>query len=117
VEFNPKRLAWVEARLSLLRQLERKYGGSIADVIVYGKEVAAELETLEHSDERISELSAQEADLLETCAKLCQELSEKRQAASANLCKGVEVELNDLRMSGTRLGVAFRWRQTGTATP
>jgi len=117
VEFNPKRLAWVEARLSLLRQLERKYGGSIADVIVYGKEVAAELETLEHSDERISELSAQEADLLETCAKLCQELSEKRQAASANLCKGVEVELNDLRMSGTRLGVAFRWRQTGDGLP
>lgn len=117
VEFNPKRLAWVEARLSLLRQLERKYGGSIVDVIAYGKTVAAELETLEHSDERIGDLATQEADLLKTCAGLCEALSQKRQAAAAALCKGVEGELNDLRMSGARLGVAFRWRQTDAGLP
>ncbi|HNT76559.1 MAG TPA: DNA repair protein RecN [Anaerolineae bacterium] len=117
VEFNPKRLVWVEARLSLLRQLERKYGGSLAEVIAHGKAVADELETLEHSDERIVALSAQEADLLEMCARLCQELSEKRQAAAAVLCKGVEGELNDLRMGGARLGVAFQWRQTDGGLP
>lgn len=111
VEFNPRRLTWVQERLSLLRQLERKYGGDIAEVLAYARKAAAELETLEHSDERIAALVDEEATLLKQCAALCQELSEKRQAAAVHLSAGVETELQDLRMEGARLGVAFQWRE------
>jgi DNA repair protein RecN (Recombination protein N) len=111
VEFNPRRLTWVEERLSLLRQLARKYGGAVEEVLAYAEKAAAELETLEHSDECIAELAEQEATLLVQCATLCQTLSEQRRAAAVQLSAGVEAELQDLRMEGARLGIAFQWRE------
>jgi DNA repair protein RecN (Recombination protein N) len=117
VEFNPQRLAWVEERISLLRQLERKYGGTIEDVLVYAKQAATELESLEHSDERIADLSEQQTILLDECALACQELSEKRRAVAVQLSEGVEQELNDLRMAGARLGVAFKWKPDAAGVP
>jgi DNA repair protein RecN (Recombination protein N) len=117
VEFNPRRLTWVEERLSLLRQLARKYGGGVEEVLAYAQKAAAELETLEHSDERIVELAEQEATLLAECATLCQELSRQRRAAAGQLSAGVEAELQDLRMEGARLGVAFQWREEADGVP
>jgi DNA repair protein RecN (Recombination protein N) len=117
VEFNPRRLAWVEERLSLLRQLARKYGGIVEEVLAYAAKAAAELETLEHSDERIAKLVETELALLEQCAELCQELSQKRQAAAVQLSVGAEAELQDLRMEGARFGVAFQWHQDVDGVP
>lgn len=117
VEFNPQRLAWVEERLSLLRQLARKYGGRVEDIIAYADGASAELETLEHSDERIAGLVETEAALLERCAVLCQELSQKRQAAAVRLSAGVEAELQDLKMDGARLGIGFAWRTRQDGVP
>ncbi len=117
VEFNPRRLTWVEERLSLLRQLARKYGGAVEEVLVYAQKAATELETLEHSDERIAELVEQEATLLAECAMLCQELSRQRRAAAVRLSAGVEAELQDLRMEGARLGVAFQLGEDADGIP
>jgi DNA repair protein RecN (Recombination protein N) len=117
IEFSPKRLAQVEERLGLLRQLERKYGGDIAGVLAYAERAAAELEVLEHSDERIAELEGQEAGLLATCAALCEELSRKRRDAAHRLAAGVEGELEDLRMQGTRFAVAFHHREDAGGLP
>ncbi len=117
VEFNPRRLAWVEERLSLLRQLARKYGGAVEEVLAYAENAASELETLEHSDERIAALVEAEMTLLERCAAVCQELSQKRRAAAVRLSAGAEAELQDLRMEGARLGVAFQWREDAAGVP
>jgi len=117
VEFNPRRLTWVEERLSLLRQLARKYGGEVEEVLAYAEKAAAELETLEHSDERIVALAEQEAALLTQCATLCQALSQQRRAAASQLVAGAEAELQDLRMEGARLGVAFQWREDAKGVP
>lgn len=117
VEFNPRRLTWVEERLSLLRQLARKYGGAVEEVLAYAQKAAAELETLEHSDERIAELMEQEVTLLAECAILCQALSRQRRAAAARLSAGVEAELQDLRMEGARLGVAFQLSEDADGVP
>jgi len=117
VEFNPQRLQWVEERLLLLRQLTRKYGGDVAEVLAYAEKAVAELETLEHSDERIAELVEEEKALLEECAKLCQTLSAARQAAAIQLSAGVDVELQDLRMDGACLGINFARRERRDGVP
>ncbi len=109
VEFDPKRQSWVEERLILLRHLERKYGGEIADILGFAERAAVDLAALEHSDERIAELQATESKLLDDCGALCLELSRKRRAAAQDLATAVEGELNDLRMTGARFGVAFHW--------
>lgn len=111
VEFNPKRQAWVEERLVQLRHLERKYGGDLEEVLAYAERAVAELETLEHSDERIQELQEAETGLLERLVGLATELSRSREEASQRLAAAVEVELNDLRMEGARFGVAFTFEE------
>ncbi len=117
IEFNPARQARVEERLILLRHLERKYGGDIEDVLAYAQDAAAELEALEHSDERIGGLQEEEAELLRACAGAAQELSRARQAAAERLTAAVEGELNDLRMEGARFGVRFEWEPAADGMP
>ncbi len=117
VEFNPQRLAKVERRLAQLHQLERKYGKDVANILAYARDAAEELRTLEGSDERIEALEAEERTLLRQCADLCRELSQRRQAAAAEFVARVEVELEDLRMQGTRLGVDFRWHTAPNGLP
>lgn len=109
IEFEPRRLAQVQGRLRDLRRLERKYGGSAEDILRYASEAEAELHSLEHSDERIVDLQAREQELLAVCCTRCLDLSEKRQAAAAELAARVEAELQDLRMTGAQFGIAFEW--------
>ncbi len=117
IEFNPKRLTWVQNRLALLHQLERKYGEDLHAVLSHAKMASAELETLEHSDERIAELQEVERHLMDDTAGLSLQLSERRRQAAVTLSAGVESELNDLRMRGARFGVRFEWAETAEGLP
>ncbi|HPD40078.1 MAG TPA: DNA repair protein RecN [Anaerolineae bacterium] len=108
IEFNPRRLQQVEERLALIHSLRRKYGGDIPEILAYATRIAAELESLEHSDERIAGLEEAVAAYSAAAAELCGTLSAARRDAARRLAAGVEGELADLRMGGTRFGVAFR---------
>ena len=117
IEFNPKRLDDVEERLDLIHSLTRKYGGSIPAVIAYGAETRRQLETITTAGERIEELEAQEAKLLEKLAKQGNLLSEKRKSAATELGKGIEAELDDLRMQAAKFGVDFQIKPDPNGAP
>jgi len=117
VEHNPRRLQEVEERLALIRRLQRKYGPTISDVLVYAGKAARELDTLTHSEERIAELEAEERRLLVELGELAVELSKRRRAAAEQLAAGIEVELGDLRMEGARFGVDFQWKDDPDGVP
>ncbi len=117
VEFNPRRLAEVEERLDLIRRLKRKYGATIAEVLLYAQRAAAELETITHSEERIAELQEQERRLLDELAGAALELSARRREAARRLAQGIEAELQDLRMTGARFAVDFRWTEDPEGVP
>jgi DNA repair protein RecN (Recombination protein N) len=108
IEFNPKRLEDVEERLDVIHTLTRKYGGNISAVIAYGTEACKQLETITGAAERINELEMQEAKLLEKLARQGGTLSEKRKSAATEMGKGIEAELNDLKMQSARFGVDFQ---------
>ncbi|NLF14716.1 MAG: DNA repair protein RecN [Anaerolineaceae bacterium] len=110
VEFNPRRLNQVEERLSLLHNLQRKYGDSIADVLAFAERARQELETIEHSEERIAELEAEEDRLLHEIGRLGSELSRQREEAGRRLAAGIEAELDELSMARARFGVDLAWR-------
>jgi DNA repair protein RecN (Recombination protein N) len=117
IEFNPRRLQQVEDRLEALKKLKRKYGESVAAVIAFGAAAEEELNVIEHGAEMIEGLQKQEAALLKEVNKLAGELSKKRKAAAQVLAKGVEQELQDLRMSGAKFNVDFQPQEpdhTGT---
>jgi DNA repair protein RecN (Recombination protein N) len=101
----------------LLRHLERKYGRNLAEVIRYADSAESELKTLENSDERGAELREREDALIRKYAVMCHELSNARQKAAQTLIAGMEKELDDLRMEGARLGVAFTWKPADDGLP
>lgn len=109
LEFNPGRLDEVEARLSLLQDLKRKYGGSIEEILEYAERAQSELDGISHAEERIEELEAAEADLLEQVGRLGSQLSERRREAASSLAAEVERELRDLNMAGAKFEVASEW--------
>ena len=117
IEFNPKRLEEVEERLDLIFSLTRKYGGSIEKVIASGADAHAQLETISQATERIGELEKEEAALLKKLAEEGGALSQKRQGAAATLGKGIEIELDDLRMASAQFAVNFQTKPAEDGIP
>jgi DNA repair protein RecN (Recombination protein N) len=117
IEFNPKRLDEVEERLDLIHSLTRKYGGSIPAVIAYGMDARKQLETITGAAERIEELEMEEAKLLNRLAQQGGLLSGKRKSAAEAMSRGIEAELNDLRMSAAKFRVDFQTRPDPNGIP
>lgn len=117
IEFNPKRLDDVEERLDLLHSLMRKYGGNIPAVIAYGEDARRQLETITGAADRITELELQEAKLLEKLGKQGSALTEKRKSAAGEMGKGIELELDDLRMASAKFGVDFQTKPDPNGAP
>ena len=117
IEFNPKRLEEVEERLDVIHSLTRKYGGNIPAVIAYGADARKQLETITGAADRIDELEMQEAKLLEKLGKQGNALTEKRKSAAAEMGKGIEVELGDLKMESARFGVDFQTKPDPNGAP
>lgn len=110
VEYNPKRLEFVEERLELITDLKRKYGNSIEAINAYAQKAAQEMEAITHAEERIESLEAQRESLLIELATNGEVLSQKRREAAETLSESIEKELEDLRMARARFGVDFKSR-------
>jgi DNA repair protein RecN (Recombination protein N) len=117
IEFNPKRLEEVEERLDLVQSLVRKFGGNISAVIAYGEEARKQLDTITGAADRINELEMQEAKLLEKLAKQGGALTEKRKSAAIEMGKGIEIELDDLKMASATFGVDFQTKPDVNGAP
>jgi DNA repair protein RecN (Recombination protein N) len=117
VEFDPQRLAQVEDRLALIRNLKRKYGDCAEDILAFAQSAHQELDTIEHSEERISELEALEQRLLLHIGRVATELSALREQAGERLSASIEAELNQLSMARARFGVEIGWRDQADGVP
>ena len=117
IEFNPKRLNEVEERLDLIHSLTRKYGGNIPAVIKYGEEARKQLDSITGAADRITELELEEAKLLTKLAKQGAVLTDKRKSASTAMGQGIELELDDLRMSSAKFGVDFQTKPDKNGVP
>ncbi len=107
IEFNPKRLEQVETRLELIHQLKRKYGGTIEAVIEYGRNARLQLERVQTAGERIRELEEIEHTIVAEVTSAGNVLTAARKEAAERLSSAVEVELNDLSLSGAKFSVQF----------
>lgn len=108
IEFSSKRLEEAEERLALIQGLKRKYGGSIEAVTAFAEDARRQLEKITTAAERTDILQTEEATLLTKLAEQGQALSSRRKAAAEKLSKGIETELNDLRMESASFAVDFQ---------
>jgi len=112
IEFNPARQQAIEERLDLIHRLKRKYGNSIEEVLHFAQQAALELHTISHQEERIAELSAEEARLVADAGQLAADLSAARREAGERLAQGVERELDELSMAHSRFVVDVAWKES-----
>ena len=108
IEFNPRRLDFLEDRLALLHNLKRKYGENISAILNYAEQARQQLDEITHASERLEELVAEKGKFLFLLGEHGQELSAKRHIAAQRMAQAIETELNDLSMSGARFQVDFQ---------
>lgn len=116
IEFNPTRQETVEQRLDLLRQLKRKYGDSIEEILRYRDQAAAEQEVLDSSGEKIAALRVELQRLEQAYVERAAVLSSRRQAAAGRLEGLVSRQLADLAMAGTQFQVSLHPRPNWTGS-
>src|SRR6266545_425475 len=100
---DPERLATVQARVALLRDLERKYGEDEAAVLAFAERGRARLAELEGGTIRSEKLEAEQAALRRRLAELGTTLSGERAAAAERMAAAVQGELADLAMPHARV--------------
>lgn len=93
---DPERLDLVNERLDLIERLKKKYGNTIEDILSHLKAAQEELNTLELSDEKISELQKRLAEKESNLLRLAEELSEKRKASAQLIEKAMSRELKEV---------------------
>ncbi len=102
---DPERLQEVRERIAALKQLQRKYGPTDADVSTFLAEASERLRTLAGADDRIVELEAEVATLSEQTRDRAATVTAGRTAASRPLEASVRAELEELGMPGAAFEV------------
>ncbi|MFC4785212.1 DNA repair protein RecN [Nocardioides sp. MAHUQ-72] len=108
VETDPARLAAVSERRAALTALTRKYGDTVDEVLAWAQTSATRLLELDHTDERIEELRAEQERLRLELGAAAAALSEARQASATSLAEEVTAELTLLAMPHARIEIAVR---------
>ncbi len=113
IEGPPGRLEEVEERLALFARLERKHGGSIADVLGYAERCRARFEELQNADVALEAAEAELAAAQEELEDVADRLHERRLAAAPELAEAVGRRLADLAMAEARFEVDVQPRPDG----
>jgi DNA repair protein RecN (Recombination protein N) len=105
VDVDPARLAELEERLDLIHSLKRKYGVTLAEVIVFGEEAKQNLQSLEGRDAELARLNAELQKLDADISRAGKKLSEARRKAIPPLAKAVGRQLEDLGFKQSKFEV------------
>jgi DNA repair protein RecN (Recombination protein N) len=107
LDYDPRHLEEVQNRLELIRDLKRKYGGSIGEVLAYLNKAEGELKGLTHAGERCAQLEADIGQMKKEMGKLAAKLSAKRSQAAQKLTRAVKKELAELNMARVDFSVSL----------
>lgn len=106
VYFDEKTLDDIENRLDVISKLKRKYGRDVSEIKAFLEKAKAELNKIETSDERLTELSEEFKKGLAQLKKKAAILTEKRKAAALELAEKIEQSLRELNMEKAKFAVS-----------
>lgn len=113
IEDNPARLEQLRQRRQLLRDLIRKYGDTLADVIAFGADARRRLDQLQRHDELAAELEIEVDEGRRAVSHAAKVVAEQRRAAAEPLASSVGAVLPELAMPRARLQVEVRGDDPG----
>ncbi len=106
IEDDPERLAEVRARRQLLRDLRRKYGDTLAEVLAFTAQAEERLAELESYEARAAALDAERAGAQAAVAAAARAVLAARRAGAPKLAAAVEAHLRRLAMPHARVAVS-----------
>jgi DNA repair protein RecN (Recombination protein N) len=113
IDEDPERLEQVRERRHLLRELRRKYGETLADVVAEGERLRARLAELERHDRRAAELDGELARARAVEAAAAAEVAAARRAAAPDLAARIQANLLDLAMPKAVVAIEVRGDDPG----
>ena len=96
LDLDPAQLAALEERISLFETLKRKYGGSIAEVILFGERAAERLRKIEGRDAELDRLNKEIEAVRSEVERIGHALHKLRAKAAPKLSENIRVNLRDL---------------------
>lgn len=108
LDFDAKSADAVEERLELVRNINRKYGGSYEKVMAFYERAAQEADTLANAAERVAELEKLISAAANKLTAEAEVLGKLRAATAASFEKSITKELKDLGMGGTTFKVEIK---------
>ena len=117
LDVDPERLAAIEERRRILRDLIRKYGddeASVDAVLSWAERARARLADLDVSDEAIAELTERRDAAATRVLQLADEITVARQKAADVLAEAISGELAGLAMSGAEVQIEVNPRGSGS---
>lgn len=105
----------LNGRIHALAELTRNWGPTLRDVMQWRDRAVLEVEDLDASPEKVTELVQERGRLLRDAVRAATVLSKARARAAVRLSQQVDHELSALAMRGARLDITVR-RREDTAT-
>ena len=101
----------INGRIHELDDLVRRWGPELSDVIAWRDQAVFDLEDLDASPEKVSQLQAEREKLFGEALKAARAVSKRRIAAAKELAAKVTAELESLAMSGSKLEIRVSERE------
>jgi DNA repair protein RecN (Recombination protein N) len=117
MEFDSSRLDAIEDRLTLIRDMQRKYRAPIEQILERAASASAEIERLTNSEEHLAELEAEENRLRAAVGRLAGELSARRRTIGDELAEAVVAAVRDLAMPHVRFYVSLTQEEDPEGVP
>jgi DNA repair protein RecN (Recombination protein N) len=108
-----ERLEQIEERLALLARLERKHGGTIAQVLAHAERCRSRRDQLEHADTALEAMEAELTDARTGVERLAGRLGKARRHAAPKLAAAVRQRLAELAMAEARFEIKLAPRPDG----
>lgn len=105
--YDETELVRIDERLQLIHSLERKYGTTVADVLLFKSKVDHELSTMTTDELNVEQLQVTQNNLRQVLRKYAIKLREVRQQVARKLEQAVNQQLSELLMNGAEFAVHF----------
>lgn len=110
LEFDPERLNYIETRLNEIKQLKRKYGLTVEDILEYASKIEEEIDQIENRDSHLQSLKKELDSVGKDVAVEAANVSQIRKTWAKKLADEIHRELKSLYMEKSTFDTEFKVR-------
>ncbi len=107
LSYSQEELDMVQDRLGDIKDLERKYGNTIADILEHKVELESRLDVLLNADEKLAELKLSKKKVLDEIYDICLVLRSTRKREFVSFRDKLVAELRKLGMKNATFDITF----------